>query len=152
MNRKKQLAAELLNTAASKIHFAPAALEEIKKAITRSDLRGLIAVGKISVKPSNQQSRGRARTIASQKRKGRQRGRGSHKGTRHSIVTRKESWITKVRAQRRFLAELAEKKIVSTTNYHQLYAKSKGGYFRSIRHIKLYIAEHHLAEKNNPQK
>lgn len=146
MKQKKQLAAKILKVSPKKVKFAEDALEDIQKAITRSDMRGLIAVGKISVANQNQHSRAGARKVAAQKRKGRRRGKGSRKGTKHSVVTRKDKWISRIRAQRNLLKELRDKKLVSTQNYQMLYSKSKGGYFRNRRHIKLYLKEHNLIE------
>ena len=149
MNNKKKLAAKILNVSPKKVVFSPEALDDIQKAITRSDMRGLIAVGKISKAKVNQHSRSGARKVAGQKSKGRQRGKGSRKGSKHSIVTRKEKWIALIRAQRELLKELHVKKLLSTVNYRMLYTKSKGGYFRNKRHIKLYLKEHHLIEGEN---
>ena len=36
--------------------------------------------------------------------------------------------------------------MISTTDYHELYMKSKGGFFRSIRHLKLYVQEKGLVK------
>jgi len=125
------------------------ALEDIKKAITRSDLRGLIAVKKIVKSKSNQQSKSGARKTAQQKKKGRRKGKGRKKGSKHSIVSRKEKWMLRVRAQRTFLKDLRSGGLLSSRNYRVLYAKSKGGYFRNKRHIKLYIDEQNLLEKKS---
>ncbi len=146
MNQKRLLAAKALKTASSKIRFLPSALPEIQKAITKSDIRGLAAVGKILYDETNAQSRGRARQIQQQKRKGRQKGRGSKKGPQYSLVTRKERWINTIRAQRKFLFKLREKSLLSPLNYRLLYVKSKGGYFRNVRHIKLYLTEQNLIQ------
>ncbi|HLD79011.1 MAG TPA: 50S ribosomal protein L19e [Candidatus Nanoarchaeia archaeon] len=146
MRHKKNLAGKILGVSPKKVRFADDALEDIQKAITRSDMRGLIAVGKISTVNANQHSRAGARKVAAQKRKGRRRGKGSRKGTKHSLVTRKEKWTSRVRAQRNLLKELRDKQLLSTQNYQMLYRKSKGGYFRNRRHIKLYLKEHHLIE------
>jgi len=147
MNSRKRLAGKILKVSPGKIRFAPDALEEIQKAITGSDIRGLIAVGKIYQNGQNEQSRGRARGIAAQKKKGRRRGRGSKKGKKYSIVTRKSGWINRVRVQREFLQLLKEKQLVSIETFHMLYQKVKGGFFRNKRHIKLYINEYKLVEK-----
>ncbi len=147
MRSKKQLAGKILKVSPKKVRFADDALDDIKKAITRSDIRGLIAIKKITKSTANQQSRVRARKIAAQKKKGRQRGLGSRKGGKYSIVSRKKQWMSKVRAQRQFLRELREKGLLTPTNYRSLYAKSKGGFFRNKRHIKLYITEQKLVEK-----
>ena len=146
MRNKKELAAKILKVSPKKIRFAPDALEDIRKAITRSDIRGLVAVGKIFIVAKNQHSRAGARRVAAQKRKGRRRGKGSRKGSKHSVVTRKDKWISKIRAQRDLLTELRDKSLLSIKNYRMLYTKCKGGYFRNRRHIKLYIKEHNLIE------
>ncbi len=149
MNPKKILAGKLLKASPSKVVFAADALEEIQKAITRSDMRGLIAIGKVSLRRANQQSRGRARKIAVQKRKGRRKGRGSRKGAKFASVPRKILWMQKIRGQRKFLKELRGKGLLNPNNYRNLYAKSKGGYFRNKRHIKLYLDEHKLVQREN---
>ncbi len=146
MKHKKRLAAKILKTSPHKVRFAPDALEDIQKAITRADIRGLIAVHKITIDPTNLHSRAGARKIRQQKQKGRQRGKGSHKGSKHSIVNKKEKWMSRIRVQRQFLQELRLKNLVSSQQYRLLYRMSKGGYFRNKRHIKLYLSEHHLIQ------
>ncbi len=146
MNCKKRLAGKILGVSPKKVRFAPAALSDIAKAITRSDMRGLIAVGKVSAATIPQHSRFRARQIRVQKRKGRQQGKGSRKGSKYAHLPRKDRWMLGIRVQRAFLQELREKGIVTLTNYRLLYNKAKGGYFRNKRHIKLFLSEHHLAE------
>jgi len=152
MKAKKQLAAKIMKTSPKKVNFAVEHLEEIKKAITRSDMRGLIAVGKISKSKANHQSRARARKIAIQKSKGRRKGKGSRKGSKFSIISRKEQWMARVRVQRVFLRELKDKQMLSTGDYRNLYSKVKGGYFRNRRHIKLYLTERNLVQKKDEGK
>lgn len=147
MRHKKQLAARILKISPKKVAFSQDALADIQKAITRSDMRGLIAVGKISVQRKSAQSKARARKIKVQKRKGRQSGRGSKKGSSFATVTRKRRWILRVRKQRAFLHTLRQKQLISIQNYHLLYNKVKGGYFRNTRHIKLYLQDYHLIER-----
>lgn len=147
MISKKRLAAKILKTSPQKIKFSEDALGEIQKAITRSDIRGLIAVGKIvKVNPSHQ-SRGRARETMRQKSKGRQKGKGSRKGSQFAREDRKRKWINRVRVQREFLKELIVKKLITTPTYRNLYQKVKGGFFRNKRHIKLYLTEYNLIQK-----
>tara|TARA_Y100000310_G_scaffold339010_1_gene430318 strand:- start:255 stop:707 length:453 start_codon:yes stop_codon:yes gene_type:complete len=147
MKNKKVLAAKILKTSPKKVRFAADALEDIKKAITRSDLRGLIAIGKVSKNRANEQSKSGARKIAAQKKKGRRKGKGSKKGSKNSVLTKKDRWMAKIRTQRLFLKELKTKELLSVKNYRDLYRKSKGGYFRNKRHIKLYMDENNLVEK-----
>ncbi len=147
MNSKKILAGKLLKASPSKVIFADDALSDIQKAITRSDMRGLIAIGKVALRRTNEHSRGGARKIAAQKRKGRQSGRGSRKGAKFASVSRKELWMAKIRTQRKFLKELKTKGLLNTSSYRDVYRKSKGGYFRNKRHIKLYLDENKLVQR-----
>jgi large subunit ribosomal protein L19e len=149
MKSKKRLAADIMKTSPKKVKFLADALEDIKKAITRADIRGLIAVKKIVKSGANEQSRVRARKIATQKSKGRQKGSGTKKGKKYSSVTRKSRWIAKIRTQRKFLKELKESKLVTPNTYQNLYRKAGGGYFRNKRHIKLYLTEQKLFEEKS---
>ncbi len=151
MKNKKQLAAKIMGVSPKKVKFAVDALEDIKKAITRSDMRGLIAVKKVVKSTKNQHSRAGARKIAAQKKKGRQKGKGTKKGSKYSVVSRKSQWIAKIRAQRDFLKTLKTKGLLQSTDYRNLYRKCSGGYFRNRRHIKLYITEHNLVKKENKE-
>ena len=55
--------------------------------------------------------------------------------------------MAKIRIQRKFLAEIKEKKLLDSKTYRPLYLKAKGGFFRNKRHIKLYLEEHNLINK-----
>jgi large subunit ribosomal protein L19e len=147
MRSKKRLAAEILKISPKKIKFKAEALEDIKKAITRSDIRGLIAVKQIIKSKKPRQSRVRARKIAAQKKKGRQKGHGSRKGSKHSKISKKQKWMIKVRSLRELLKHLKEKKLISPKNYRLVYSKIKGGFFRNKRHLKLYLTEQNLLKK-----
>lgn len=146
MLHKKKLAAKLLKTSVHKIKFAPDALEDIQKALTRSDIRGLIAVGKVWKDPINEHSRAGARKNAAQKKKGRRTNRGSRKGKKYSVVDRKTTWINRVRIQRDFLQLLRDKGLISTENFRMIYLKIKGGFFRNKRHLKLYLNDYKLLQ------
>ena len=152
MRAKKLIAARIMKTSPKKVKFVTDALDDVKKAITRSDFRGLIAVKKIVKDKSNQHSRAGARKVLAQKKKGRQKGKGSKKGKKNAVVSKKDRWMATIRVQRRFLKELKEKKLLSSGNYQDLYSKSKGGFFRNRRHIKLYMSEHNLIEKRTNEK
>jgi large subunit ribosomal protein L19e len=117
-------------------------LDDIKQAITKRDLKLLIGDGAITKKPGNFTSRVRSRKLAMQKRKGRRDGPGSRKGKFSARFKPKKTWMSRLRVQREFLRLLLEKKIITRQAYRELYLKSKGGYFRSKRHIKLYLQEH----------
>ena len=139
---QKRLASQILNCSPDRVTFNEDRLDDIKQAITKRDLKLLIGDGAITKKAGNFTSRFRARKLAVQKRKGRRDGPGSRKGKSATRLKPKATWMAKVRVQRAFLILLLEKKIISKSAYRDLYLKSKGGYFRSKRHVKLYLEEH----------
>jgi large subunit ribosomal protein L19e len=141
---QKKLAASVLKCSKSRIRFDSSRLDEIKEAITKADIKALIEDNAISRKPVSNTSRFRARKKLVQKRKGRQRGIGSRKGKKTARLPKKKEWMGQVRKQREFLKYLRDKGIIEKMVYRDLYLKSKGGFFRSKRHLKLYIDEHGL--------
>ncbi len=141
---QKKLAAEILKVSESKIKFDAESLSQIKDAITRNDIRALIGKKIISKKDINEQSRSRARKNIIQKRKGRRKGKGSRKGTKNSRIPRKTEWIRKIRVQRDFLKVLKQNGIIDSKTYKSIYLKSKGGFFRSRRHVRMFMEEHGL--------
>ena len=139
---QKRLASQVLNCSPKRVVFDTLRLDEIKQAITKHDIRLLVGDGAISEKPVHSISKVRARKIKFQKTKGRRKGPGSRKGTFNARVGIKHQWMNTVRVQRAFLKELITKSLITRKAYRELYLKSKGGYFRSRRHIKLFLAEH----------
>jgi len=149
LSTQKRIAAKILNKGKSRVSFLMSALSEIKEAITRGDIRKLAKQGAISEKHQNMQSRARARKSAIQKSKGRQKGHGSRKGKKFARTPRKLTWMFRIRLQRKFLNELKEKELISSKVYHMLRQKAKGGFFRSKRHIKVFLEEHNLVGKKD---
>ncbi len=141
---QKKLAASVLKCSKSRIRFDPERLDEIKEAITKADMKALVNDYAISRKPVNNTSRFRARKKLVQKRKGRQKGEGSRKGKATARLSKKRRWINQIRIQRQFLKYLVDNEIISREIYRELYLKCKGGFFRSKRHLKIYIDEHGL--------
>ncbi|MBW3004728.1 50S ribosomal protein L19e [Candidatus Woesearchaeota archaeon] len=138
---QKRLAAEMMKCSPNRVHFNPERTSDVKEAITKADIRGMIKQGVITEKKIKGISRVRARKIKVQKRKGRQRGSGSRKGKFTARAKPKTVWMNAVRAQRKFLKELKDKDLLTPGSFWDLYRKSKGGFFRSVRHIKLFIKE-----------
>jgi len=149
---QKRLAADILKCSPKRIRLSPDRLSEMKEAITKADIRGLINDGLIIKIPEKGVSRARAKKRANQRRKGLQRGPGKRKGKATSIISRKTSWMAKIRAQRTLISLLREKGLVDADGYKNLYRKSKGGFFRNRRHIKVYMEEHKLViKKEKPE-
>ncbi len=149
---QRRLAAQALKCSPKRVWFDQTKLSTIKDAITKADVRSLINSGVIQEQPAKSNSRGRARETARQRAKGRKRGHGRRKGKKTARLNAKDAWMARVRLQREFLKELRTKKHIDTRTHRILYRKSKGGFFRSKRHIKLYIDEHGLAKNQQPGK
>ncbi|HLD12020.1 MAG TPA: 50S ribosomal protein L19e [Candidatus Nanoarchaeia archaeon] len=150
---QRRLAASILKTSPQKVWFDPAHLGDIKDAITKNDVRGLIVKNIICKVQTVGYSHGRTRAVLKQKRKGRRQGHGSIKGSRHARLSKKAAWAARIRAQRKLLKALREQGSIPTAVYARLYSMAKGGFFRSRHHINLYIEEHGLVQgKNEPKK
>jgi len=138
---QKRIAAQIMKSSENRIWLDSSRLDEIKDAITKTDIKSLIKDKAIKSKKTRGISRFRIRKIKSQKSKGRRRGSGSMKGSKGARLSKKKSWINHIRIQRLFLQYLRNKNIIDKHSYRSLYMKSKGGFFRSKRHIKLYMQE-----------
>ena len=66
----------------SRIWISPDALDRLKEAMTKEDVRLLIKDGVIRWKKESGHSRGRARVLQAKKRKGRKSGEGKRSGTK----------------------------------------------------------------------
>ena len=138
---QKRMAAAIAKGAKKRVRFQTSKLTEIKEAITRADIRSLLSQKAITLIPKRGISQGRARFVAKQKAKGRRRGQGSRKGTKNARLSQKTVWIAKVRLQRTVLRNMRKEGKLSQQLYANLYRKVKGGFFRSRRHLELYISE-----------
>ncbi|RLF36552.1 MAG: 50S ribosomal protein L19e [Thermoplasmata archaeon] len=147
LKTQKRLAASLLKCSKKRVVFDNERLDEIKESITKKDIDDLIKDKAIKKKQTKGISRVRANKIKRQKSKGRRKGPGSKKGTHGARLPKKQAWMKKVRVQRKFIKELKDKKIITSKSHCMLYSKISGGFFRSRKHIKLYIKEHDMARK-----
>jgi large subunit ribosomal protein L19e len=143
-----RLAASILHCSPRRVIFDPDRLEEIKEVITKADLRSLINDGAIRKLAEQGTSRVRARVRLVQRRKGRQSGQGSRKGKSGTHKEPKSDWIMRIRIQREFVHRLSDHESITRETRQDVLRKCKGGFFRSTRHIKLYLEEHNLFTKN----
>jgi len=143
---QKRMAAEIFKCGTDKVWIDPNELEEVSKAITKADIRRLIKRGVIKRKTTNQHSRGRARKIMIQKKRGRRRDRGSRKGKKLSKTSKKKEWIKIIRPLRRHLRELRDSGKITKTQYRRLYLMAKGGRFKSKSNLNLYLKKGNVAK------
>jgi large subunit ribosomal protein L19e len=134
------LAAKILKAGESRIWIDPNRIDDVEIAISREEIRKLIHEGAIKRAPVTGISRGRARVIHAKKKKGLRRGLGRRKGSSTARVSKKQAWMTKIRALRKRLLELKARRIITQMSYRQLYDMAGSGVFRSVadleRHIK----------------
>ncbi len=144
LNLKKRLAAEVLKVGVNRVWIDPTRAADVSAAITRQDIRELISIGVIRVKPERGISRGRFRKLSIKRKKGRRRGAGSRKGAKHARLSKKASWTRTVRPLRFRLRELRKEGIIGPREYRRLYGMVKGGAFRSRAHLETYLKERGL--------
>lgn len=147
LRSQRRLASEVLGCGANRVWIDPEKADEVSMAITREEIRKLVHEEAIKALPENSQSRGRARVLAEKKKKGRRIGPGTKKGKIFSVVPRKTRWMNRIRAQRRKLRELRERRIIAVDTYRNLYRKAKGGEFRSIAELERYINDRNLRRR-----
>ncbi|MFH0889642.1 MAG: 50S ribosomal protein L19e [Candidatus Aenigmatarchaeota archaeon] len=143
---QRRLASKLLKCGQHKVWMEPLRLKDISEAITREDVRKLIKSGAIEKAPEDAPSKTQIAVRAAQKKKGRRRGHGSRKGSFKSRTgnEQKARWIRTIRPQRQMIRELKASGTINNETYKKLYKLSKGGVFRSRKHLELYLKEHNL--------
>jgi large subunit ribosomal protein L19e len=128
----KRLAADILKVGKNRVRIKMEEYSKAMEALTREDVRGLIAEGTVYkeryVGP---------RTKPPRKNKG----TGKRKGKKYSRKSAKETWMEKLRAQRKYLEEMLESGEVSKENKRRIYLKIKGGSFRGKKALRVYLEE-----------
>lgn len=147
LTAQRRIAAYLLSCSPHSIRFENTKAADIKEAITKFDIWALIKQGAIRAVPISGTSRGRARARHIQKLSGRRRGHGSRKGASGARDPPKRRWMNQIRTQRELLKSLKRDGTITPKNFRAAYTKAKGGFFRSRRHIKIYLDEHKLTKR-----
>jgi large subunit ribosomal protein L19e len=147
LSNQKRLAADILKVGKSRVWIDPERLEDIEEVITRDEIRKLIHEGVIKALPKKGVSRGRVRKHRRKQKKGLGRGYGSRKGKKTARNPRKEIWIQRIRAIRKHLKELLNRRVIQRNIYRRLYTLSKGGVFEDVGEVDRYIEDHRLTRK-----
>ena len=140
----RRIAADVLDVGENKVRIKPTEVGKASEALTREDVRGLIAEGVIYHLPLRGVSRARGRERDRQKKLGRRRGYGSRKGSKYSKISKKEIWMSKVRAQRSFIRKLMLAAKIEHSAYRGLYLMVKGKAFKGKAQIETYLKENKL--------
>ncbi len=147
MSTVRRISARMLKAGRSKIKFKPESHKKISEALTREDVRALIKDGAIYALAKRGVCRVRGRKKQEQKRKGRRKGKGSRKGTPNSRLRTKDAWVAKVRAQRKYLRQLLEKKRLDRKHFRKAYMMVKGNAFKGIRMLEAHLKESKMLKK-----
>ncbi|MBI5036352.1 50S ribosomal protein L19e [Candidatus Micrarchaeota archaeon] len=129
----KRLAGSIFGCGISRVKIADD--KEAATAITRDDVRGLIAAGVVYSIPAKGVGRGKAKFKQSRVQAGRRRGRGSKKGA--PSISDKERWMAKVRSQRALLKSFKGKLPMDV--YRRAYRMVKGANFKSKKQLLAFM-------------
>lgn len=147
LKSQRRLAAQILKVGQERVWIDPNRIEDVEAAITREEIKKLIHEGVIKPLKEKGVSRARARLVHEKKKKGLRRGPGSRGGAAGAKVSKKETWMNKIRALRNRLRELKTEKIITESTYRKLYVMAKSGRFTSVADMERYIKAHDLWRK-----
>ena len=137
---QKKTAAKILKVGVNRVWIDPSKIEEVKKAVTKADLRKLISKGYIKKLPEKKKKK---------REKKRRKGPGSRKGKRYSTLSKKRRWVLMIRSLRRYIRDLRDEGKITKETYKRLIKLAKGGMFRSRAHIKIYLEQRGLIKKSD---
>tara|TARA_Y100000310_G_C20310287_1_gene635929 strand:- start:156 stop:572 length:417 start_codon:yes stop_codon:yes gene_type:complete len=135
LNKKKELASRVLGVGKKRIVFNKEALEEIKEALTKQDIKELVKSNSIFLK----EIRGTKKQI---KRKTRRRA-GSIK---KKVNKRKKDYMIITRKLRAYISEIRKHGSLSSEEYIKLRKEIRAKNFKSKAHMKERIA-HMIKER-----
>ena len=147
LTSQRRLAAQILKVGKNRVWIDPQRTDDVEGAITREEVKKLIHEKIIIASAEKGVSRSRTKIMRAKKRRGRRGGQGSKTGTAHAKISKKESWMKKIRSQRKRLRELKTKRIITETNYRQLYMMAGSGRFGSVADMERYLRAHELWRK-----
>ncbi len=147
LTSQRRLAAQIMKVGQNRVWIDPQRMDDVEAAITREEIKKLVHEKVIKSSPIKGVSRSRAKAIREKKRRGRRNGPGAQSGTIHAKVSKKEAWMKKIRSLRKRLRELKGSRIITETNYRQLYMMAGSGRFGSVAEMERYAKAHDLWRK-----
>jgi len=139
LKSQRQIATRILKVGYNRVWIDPEKNMAIETAITRKEVEKHINDGVIKARPEKGVSRSRAKVLHQKRRKGRRSSIGSREGAKYARMPRKKLWMMKIRAMRKKLADLKEKKAITSSTHRRLYILAKGGAFRDVSHLLQHI-------------
>jgi large subunit ribosomal protein L19e len=147
LRNQRRLAAQIMKVGRNRVWIDPEKAVDVEMAMTRDEIRRLVHEGTIKSLPTSGVSRARARILHDKKKKGRRRGPGSRTGSAKARVSKKEAWMSKIRALRKRLRTLKVKKVFPESAYQKLYRMAGSGRFESVADLERYLKAHDLWRK-----
>jgi large subunit ribosomal protein L19e len=151
LTAQRRIASEIMKCGYNRVFIDPEEIERVSLALTRSDVARLIHKGVIKQRQIAGTSRRKARANKSKKQRGQRAGIGSRSGSAKARTDPKDTWMNKIRSQRKYLRKLRDEGYITPSNYRLLYKQAKGNLFRSVRYLSNYIQDRDLAEKKIPE-
>lgn len=142
---QKRLAAKIMKVGLDRVKIHDE--KEVSEAITREDVRGLIASGSITKARKRGSCRQLSRIRKTQKKKDRRGGEGRKKGALFSRKNKKEQWMKRVRPLRKLLRELRDGGRIARSDYRKIYSMVNGGNFRNKKHMLYYLREREIIKE-----
>jgi large subunit ribosomal protein L19e len=142
LNTQRRLAAQILKAGRNRVWIDPEKVDDAETAITREDVRKLIHEGVIKLNPEKGVSRARARVLHEKKKRGLRSGVGSRSGSPYARISKKEAWMSKIRALRKRLRELKARKTITESAYRELYTMASSGRFASAADLERHLKTH----------
>ena len=139
LSAQKRLASDVLDVGQNKVWLDPDRQSDIAEAITREDIRELVDEGAVRAEPPKGNSRGKARQRQEKRSYGHKKGAGTRKGRSGARENDKESWQSRIRAQRKHLRRLRDDGDIDSSTYRKLYDKAGGGEFDSVADMQRYL-------------
>jgi len=130
LEKKKELASRALLVGKNRIAFNIHRLGEIKEAITKQDIKDLVADGAIIIK----EIKGRKTIVKSL-------GRRRAGSVKKKIKPGKRAYIIRTRKMRSFLAQLRRKEQLPEESYIKLRKEIRASIFKDVSHLKERIKE-----------
>ncbi len=137
----RTIAATLMGVGKSRVRIKTDATDELSGAMTKEDVRELVAKRVLYKSGEPHQSRGRARDKIAKRKRGRRGGMGKRKGTYKARTPPKQKWMREVRALREELLKLKKEHPaeVEKIGYRKLYRMIKGNYFRGRKYLQGFV-------------
>lgn len=130
LNKKKELASRVLGVGKKRIIFNKEALEEVKDALTKQDIRDLVKSGSIFVKE-----------ISGTKKQIKRNTRRRAGSIKKKVNIRKRDYMTITRKLRAYISELRKHGTISSEEYWKLRKEIRAKNFKSKAHMKERISQ-----------